>query len=65
MTRAFLSTIESGLSVRQRTGSCRDTQVEEDRVPEVVVEEQGVDGAQEVAGLRTLDDPVVVGRESG
>ena len=40
----------------------RDAQFVEDLVPEVVREQQLVDGAQEVAGLRALDDAVVVGR---
>ena len=55
-TRAFLSTIESGLSGRQRTGStgCPAT---EDLVPETVREQRFVDGAQEVTGFRALDDP--------
>ena len=40
----------------------RDAELAEDLVEEVVVEQQLVDGAQEVAGLRALDDAVVVGR---
>ena len=40
----------------------RDAQFAEDLVPEVVGEQHFVDGAQEVAGLRALDDAVVVGR---
>ncbi len=39
-----------------------DAELEEDLVVEVVGEQQLVDGAQEVAGLRALDDAVVVGR---
>ena len=37
----------------------------EDLVPELVVDEQLRHGAQELAGLRTLDDAVVVGRGDG
>ena len=40
----------------------RDAELVEDLVEEVVGEQQLVDGAQEVAGLRALDDAVVVGR---
>ena len=40
----------------------RDAELAEDLVEEVVGEQQFVDGAQEVAGLRALDDAVVVGR---
>ena len=40
----------------------RDAQLAEDLVEEVVGQQQLVDGAQEVAGLRALDDAVVVGR---
>ncbi len=40
----------------------RDAQLAEDLVEEVVAQQQLVDGAQEVAGLRALDDAVVVGR---
>ena len=40
----------------------RDAQLAEDLVEEIVGEQQLVDGAQEVAGLRALDDAVVVGR---
>ena len=39
----------------------RDAELAEDLVEEVVVEQQLVDGAQEVTGLRALDDAVVVG----
>ncbi len=39
----------------------RVAQLAEDLVPEVVREQRFVDGAQEVAGLRALDDPVVIG----
>ena len=39
----------------------RDAQLAEDLVPEVVREQHLVDGAQEVAGFRTLDDAVVIG----
>ena len=43
----------------------RDAECEEDLVEEVVGEQQFVDGAQEIAGLRALNDPVVVGRRQG
>ena len=39
-----------------------DPEFKEDVVEEVVGEQQFVDGPEEVAGLRALDDPVVVGR---
>ncbi len=40
----------------------RDAELAEDLVEEVVGEQELVHGAQEVAGLRALDDAVVVGR---
>ncbi len=43
----------------------RDAEFAEDLVEELVVEQQLVDGAQEVAGLRALDDAVIVGRGQG
>src|SRR5271166_3018367 len=43
----------------------RVTQFAEDLVPKAVRQQHFVDGAQEVAGLRALDDAVVVGRRQG
>ncbi len=43
----------------------RDAQLAEDLVEEVVAQQEFVHRAQEVAGLRTLDDAVVVGRREG
>ncbi len=43
----------------------RDTQFAEDLVEEVVRQQKFVDGAQEVAGLRALDDAMVVGGGEG
>ena len=40
----------------------RDAQLAEDLVEEVVAQQEFVHGAQEVAGLRALDDAMVVGR---
>ena len=39
-----------------------DSQFEEDLVEEIIGEQQRVDGPQEVAGFRALNDPMVVGR---
>ena len=43
----------------------RDVHGLEDLVPEAVVDQQAGHGPQELAGLRTLDDAVVVGRGDG
>ena len=51
------------MSWTQRTGSYGMRSDAEDVVVEAVLaQQQLVDAAQEVAGLRALDDPVVVGR---
>ena len=46
-------------------GLVRDAEGVEDLVVELVREEQAVDLTQELAGLRALDDPVIVGRGQG
>ena len=46
-------------------GGVGDAQGDEDLVPEAVVDELAAHVTQELAGLRTLDDAVVVGRGDG
>ena len=60
-TRAFLSSIESGLSVRQRTGSYGMPSSRKISSKKSSDSSSSWIGAQEVAGLRALDDAVVVG----